>query len=306
MTVTVQNHTMKTRLLAPLCCTALIVSALGAFAWSGPLSVPTFTSPLNCPRAVTDQVSAALNRRDAAFVEGRFFGVQQNSMSYRGDTRALNGMLADLAACPGMLLTVGFTTNLAAGADWSVSSQFSPSNFRFRAAVNTSSPLLTVAFTTNLAAGADWSVGPQFSADNFLFRVVVNTSSPRVKLPELVIPAVQGAVLPQASPRFKARITCFNGKLDSGSSCSGTSFQPDGTLHAKGGPLTCGYPGRVSEIEWAFVERRGANDVYRFTRRFPSDTATVTTTSKEVEFSDRRVIVFEDEFQVVVIEPPKK
>jgi len=109
----------------------------------------------------------------------------------------------------------------------------------------------------------------------------------------------------KASPRFKARIVCFNGKLDAGSSCAGTNFQPDGALHAKG-KMTCGFPGQVAEIEWSFVERRGTNDVYRFTRRFPSDTAAASTTSKTVEFSDTRVVVFEDKFQAVVIEPPKK
>src|SRR6267143_2001538 len=100
----------------------------------------------------------------------------------------------------------------------------------------------------------------------------------------------------KASPRFKARVACFNGKLDSGSSCAGTNFQPDGALHAKG-KMTCGVPGQVTEVEWSFVERRGTNDVYRFTHRFPSDTAAVSTTSKSVEFSDSRVVVFEDKFQ---------
>ncbi len=106
-------------------------------------------------------------------------------------------------------------------------------------------------------------------------------------------------------PRFKAMVSCFNIRFDSGISCSGTNFQPDGALHAKGG-MTCGFPGQVSEIEWFFVERRGNKDVYRFTRRFPSDTATTSTTSKTVQFSDTRVVVFEDNAQTVVIEPPKK
>jgi len=70
--------------------------------------------------------------------------------------------------------------------------------------------------------------------------------------------------------------------------------------------MTCGFPIQVSEVEWSFAERRGTNDVYRFTRRFPSDTAVVSTTSKTVQFSDSRVVVFEDKFQAVVIEPPKK
>ena len=100
-------------------------------------------------------------------------------------------------------------------------------------------------------------------------------------------------------------VICFNGKLDSGHSCSVTTFQPDGTLHAKG-KLTCGFPGKVSEVEWSFVERRDNKDVYRFTRLFPSDTAATSTTSKTVEFSDSRVVVFEDKFQVVVMEPPKR
>jgi len=43
-------------------------------------------------------------------------------------------------------------------------------------------------------------------------------------------------------PQFKARVVCFNGKLDSGRSCAGTNFQPDGALHAKG-KVTCGFPG---------------------------------------------------------------
>jgi hypothetical protein len=110
---------------------------------------------------------------------------------------------------------------------------------------------------------------------------------------------------PKASPQFKARVTCFNGKLDSGSSCSGTNFQPDGTLHAKG-KMTCGFPGQVSEMEWSFVERRGTNDVYRFTRRFPSDTPAASTASKSIEFSLSRVVIFEDKFQVIVIEPAKE
>ena len=109
----------------------------------------------------------------------------------------------------------------------------------------------------------------------------------------------------KSSPRFKALVTCFIGTVDSGHSCSVTCFQPDGTLHPKA-KMWCGIPGQVSEVEWAFVERRGNKDVYRFTRVFPFDTAAASTTSKTVEFSDSRVVVFEDKFQVVVMEPSKK
>jgi hypothetical protein len=107
------------------------------------------------------------------------------------------------------------------------------------------------------------------------------------------------------APRYKSCVACFNGGLDSGSSCSVTCFQPDGAIHGTG-KMTCGFAGKVSEIEWSFVERHADSDVYRFTRRFPADTADSTTTSKTVEFSVRRVVVFQDKFQVMVIEPPKK
>ena len=76
-------------------------------------------------------------------------------------------------------------------------------------------------------------------------------------------------------------------------------------MHAAG-KMTCGYAGKVSEIEWSFVEHYGDKDIYRFTRRFPADTAEAATTAKSVEFSDQRVIVFQDTNQVVVIQPPKE
>jgi hypothetical protein len=112
-------------------------------------------------------------------------------------------------------------------------------------------------------------------------------------------------VAAKTSPRFKACVVCFNGALDYGSSCTATCFQPDGILHPTG-KVTCGLSGKVSEIEWTFVERRNEKDLYQFTRLFPSDTAAPSTTSKIVEFSDSRVVVFEDKFQAIVIEPPKK
>lgn len=110
----------------------------------------------------------------------------------------------------------------------------------------------------------------------------------------------------KSPPRFKALVICFNGKADSGNSCSVACFQPDGNLHSKGGPLKCGSPGQISAVEWTFVEQRGSRDVYRFKRVFPFDTADSATTSKTVEFSGSRVVVFEDKFQVIVMESPKK
>ena len=69
--------------------------------------------------------------------------------------------------------------------------------------------------------------------------------------------------------------------------------------------MTCGVPGQVSEITWSFVERRGDKDVYHFTRRFPADAADAAVSSKDVEFSDQRVVIFTDTHQTILIEPPK-
>src|SRR4051812_18236720 len=107
------------------------------------------------------------------------------------------------------------------------------------------------------------------------------------------------------SPRFKARVVCFVGKLDSATYCADTWFFGKGTSNSKC-EMTCGGRGQVSEIKWSFVEQRGTNDIYRFTRRFPFDSPTASTTTKNVEFSNSRVVVFEDKFQAIVIEPPDK
>ena len=88
---------------------------------------------------------------------------------------------------------------------------------------------------------------------------------------------------PKSKPHIKAVVTCFNRKLDSGSHCCATWFQPDGTLH-RTGKMTCGWSSTASEVEWSFVETRGTNDVYRFTRRFPSDTPAAAATSKLIAF----------------------
>ncbi len=138
----------------------LLMGVLGtasAAALSGPLSTPAFSAPKDCPKAVMDRVSAALNRRDALFLGGRFFGEFNHSMRYGGDTKALNAMLADLAACPGMILSVGFSTKFNEPAEWNVS---------------------------NTHGGT-----------NFVFRVQVNLKSERLKLDELVIPAMTGPPL---------------------------------------------------------------------------------------------------------------
>jgi hypothetical protein len=108
------------------------------------------------------------------------------------------------------------------------------------------------------------------------------------------------------TPRFRAMVTCFNGRVDSRSSCSTSNFQAAGTPPlSTTTKMTCGHAGQVSEIECAFIERKNDKDVYQFTRRFPSDTPAAATVNKTVEFNNSRVVVFEDNFQTIVIEPPE-
>ena len=71
------------------------------------------------------------------------------------------------------------------------------------------------------------------------------------------------------------------------------------------GKMTCGLPGKVSEVEWRFLQRKGNVDVYEFSRRFPADKAESKTENKTVGFRGARVIVFEDTFQVIVIQSPR-
>ena len=110
------------------------------------------------------------------------------------------------------------------------------------------------------------------------------------------------------APRYVAGVTCFNGKVDSGSSCSAHPTQdPKNEANWKiSRELTCGFPGKVSEIHWRFVGYQGQADVYQVSRRFPSDTERASTATNLVLYFGRRVAVFEDRDQVIVMEPPKK
>ncbi len=97
-------------------------------------------------------------------------------------------------------------------------------------------------------------------------------------------------------------LTCFNGKIDSSSKCStsidlGDNIKP---LKASSG-LTCGYKGRVSKISWEW--KSDEESVLVFTRIFPADSEKPTISKKEITFKGNRVIVFEDEHQVITIGP---
>ncbi len=70
--------------------------------------------------------------------------------------------------------------------------------------------------------------------------------------------------------------------------------------------MTCGSPGQVSELHWEFLGSENGADVYRISRRFPADGRQSETVTKKIKFTGKRTIVFEDQYQVIVIDPAKK
>ena len=98
------------------------------------------------------------------------------------------------------------------------------------------------------------------------------------------------------------QLTCFNGKIDSGSKGSSTTkIRKDGTPEAMSGGLTCGYPGLVSKITWKW--NKDKESTFVFTRVFPVDSDTPKISTREITYEGKRVIIFEDEHQVITIGP---
>ena len=70
--------------------------------------------------------------------------------------------------------------------------------------------------------------------------------------------------------------------------------------------MICGWPGQVSELHWEFLSSAGGVDAYRFTRRFPVDAPRTETVTKQIKFAGKRIVIFEDQYQVVVIDSATK
>lgn len=71
------------------------------------------------------------------------------------------------------------------------------------------------------------------------------------------------------------------------------------------GQLVNGPQGAASEIRYELVDQRDGADVYELERRFPIDSPTASVTQKRVEYRGEELVVFEDEFQRVVLRPPE-
>ena len=122
----------------------------------------------------------------------------------------------------------------------------------------------------------------------------------------LAIVGIAAESTPKTKPLFPATITCFIGKIDSRSSCRMAlpNVTEPGSKSLWSSAMTCGSVGQVSEISWEFLGSEGGTDIYQFTRRFPVDAPMPETVTKQIRFHGKRRIVFEDSYQIVVIEPP--
>lgn len=102
------------------------------------LDAPGIAFKANFPRPAQEKIMAVLNRKDCTFVDGT--GINSfTTIHYRGTPAALNGFLAELAACPGTTLSVSLK-KLPEQYDWRLSHEAHGN--RFHAQVNLSSPRL--------------------------------------------------------------------------------------------------------------------------------------------------------------------
>jgi hypothetical protein len=106
--------------------------------------------------------------------------------------------------------------------------------------------------------------------------------------------------------RFKTKIISYEGKIGSGVNGSAVSFVPDDPETIWSDTITTS--GHESELKWTFIGINGNKDIYRFTftRMTKNGSSNKTTTSKEIQFDGKQIIVFEDELHAVVMESPSK
>jgi len=69
------------------------------------------------------------------------------------------------------------------------------------------------------------------------------------------------------------------------------------------GEVTCGHPNHVSKMGWSFLRSTAEGDIYRFTRRYPSGTEGAGVEIKEVSYSGKTMILWQDDYQKIVLRP---
>ena len=87
---------------------------------------------------------------------------------------------------------------------------------------------------------------------------------------------------------------------------SSACLAPESIYPGNGVENTVTSPGRESELKCTFVARNGNKDVWHFTftRMTKIGSSDTTTTSKEIQFDGKQIIVFKDNLHTVVMESP--
>jgi hypothetical protein len=75
---------------------------------------------------------------------------------------------------------------------------------------------------------------------------------------------------------------------------------------AVNGQSTCGHPGHVSEVTWTFLRTSPEGDVYKVTRKYPSDLAAGKIDTKEVNYAGKPLVLWQDDYQKIFLRPPSK
>jgi hypothetical protein len=103
--------------------------------------------------------------------------------------------------------------------------------------------------------------------------------------------------------RLMTKVVCYD---SNGSSCDVASLAPDSTYPGNGGGDNVTSPGMERELKWTFVGRNGSKDVwyFTFTRMTKSGSTDKTTTSREIQFEGKQIIVFKDDLHTVIMESP--
>ncbi|HZF02551.1 MAG TPA: hypothetical protein VE344_11745 [Methylomirabilota bacterium] len=106
--------------------------------------------------------------------------------------------------------------------------------------------------------------------------------------------------------RLKTKVTCYEGKIDSGVDTRSVDLASDNTYPGYVGGDDNTTLGAEHSLKWSFVGRNGSKDIYRFTftRMTKKGSSSLTTDSKEIQFDGKQIIVFEDELHTVVMESP--
>ncbi len=69
------------------------------------------------------------------------------------------------------------------------------------------------------------------------------------------------------------------------------------------GRASCGHAGHVSEVSWTYLRSTPEGDIYKITRKYPSDSDTAKTDTKEVTYSGEPLIVWRDDYQKIILRP---